>query len=90
MNFKYLPEPAHSSTFQGGAISPPASLLSPLSFLLSSLLGIIRSWDLREEVRKKEKKGHDSLSHTGGPAEGKERMGDKSVMKCVIVENRRF
>lgn len=80
VNFKYLPKPAHNSTSSGKnfiiAFTPPPLLSPSLPFSLPQ----ITSCELREEVRKKEKKDRDALTHSKGPAKGKEKMDDKSIV----------
>lgn len=61
-----LPEPAHSSTISGK------------NFIIAFTPF---TCELREEVKKKGKKDHDTLSQSKGPAEGKEKMVDRSIMK---------
>ena len=69
-NFKSLPEPAHNSTISGK------------NFIIAFTPF---TWELREEVKKKEKMDHDTLSQSKGPAEGKEKMVDRSIMKFWLL-----
>lgn len=44
-----------------------------------------RKWWVKRRRRKK-KKDHDTLSHFKGPAEEKEKMGDKSIMQSWLLQ----